>query len=359
LIKHYILVKAYIFFVLITGVSFIYNSSAFAEKKYTITASSDEHGKIEPTGNVKVKAGEETTFTMHPDPGYVVDNVVISGISVGAVSSWRFLPVNKDHTIHATFKLGRIPQYLIAATSGEHGKIEPKGEIVIDEGDKLTFIITPEPGYIINDVLVNKKSVGTKNSYTFPSVKADQTIQALFKKDIQTKENIRLIKISGSVYDEKKNPLCAMILANGQYIFSCGEKSIGKYELKVPPDKNNEITLFGFCDGLAPFKQILKVSGEDIKADIKMSPALPDSKKMILTPELGKGVKNPEWTKISGTALYEGKPLSIMVLANGQYIFTDIKDGKYQFEAPLDKEKQITFFGFCDGFLPFKQVLKP
>ncbi len=358
--KYHIFFKIYIFFVLITGVSLIYTYSAFAEKKYTITASSGEHGKIEPSGDVPVKAGKEITFTMHPDPGYVIDNVVISGISVGAVSSWRFLPVNKDHTINVTFKLGRIPQYVIIATSGEHGKIEPKGEVIIDEEDKLTFIITPEPGYIINDVLVNKKSVGTKNSYTFSSVKADQTIQALFKKDIQSKEAIKLIKISGSVSDEKKTPLCAMILANGQYIFSCGEKSIGKYELKVPPDKNNEITLFGFCDGLAPFKQVLKVSGDDdIKADIKMSPALPDSKKMILTPGLGKGVKNPEWTKISGVALYEGKPLSIMVLANGQYIFTDIKDGKYQFEAPLDKEKQITFFGFCDGFLPFKQVLTP
>jgi len=359
LLKHHVFLKTYLFFVLITGISLICTYSAFAEKRYTITASSGEHGKIEPAGDVKVKAGKEITFTMHPDPGYVVDNVVISGISLGAVSSWKFLPVSANHTIHATFKRGRIPQYLITATSGEHGKIEPNGEISIDEGDSLTFTITPESGYIVNDLLVNNKSAGAKNSYTFSSVKADQTIHATFKKEAQTKENTRLIKISGSVYDEKKNPLCAMVLANGQYIFSCQEKSIGKYELKVPPDKNNEITLFGFCDGLAPFKLILKVSGDDIKADIKISPALPDSRKMILMTELGKGVKNSEWIKISGAALYEGKPLSIMVLANGQYIFTDIKDGKYQFESPLDKEKQITFFGFCDGFLPFKQILKP
>jgi len=61
------------------------------------------------------------------------------------------------------------------------------------------------------------------------------------------------VKISGTaMYGE--TPLCAMILANGQYI-SCDPD--GEYELEVPLDENGEITLFGFVDGFAPFKEIV------------------------------------------------------------------------------------------------------
>ncbi|MFC1789004.1 carbohydrate binding domain-containing protein, partial [Thermodesulfobacteriota bacterium] len=50
------------------------------------------------------------------------------------------------------------------------------------------------------------------------------------------------------------DPVNAMVLANGQYMFSSGEQeglSTGEYELCVPLDPNGEITLFAFVDGLA------------------------------------------------------------------------------------------------------------
>jgi len=52
------------------------------------------------------------------------------------------------------------------------------------------------------------------------------------------------------------NPLCAMVLANGQYMFSCSGD--GSDSLNVPLDFNGEITLFNFVDGLQPYKQIFK-----------------------------------------------------------------------------------------------------
>ena len=45
-----------------------------------------------------------------------------------------------------------------------------------------------------------------------------------------------------------------MVLANGQYMFSCAGH--GEYELEVPLDVNGEITLFVFVDGLQPYKEI-------------------------------------------------------------------------------------------------------
>ncbi|MGB5993148.1 MAG: hypothetical protein WBG61_12555, partial [Desulfobacterales bacterium] len=60
--------------------------------------------------------------------------------------------------------------------------------------------------------------------------------------------------IAGSVSLEG-TPLCAMVLANGQYMFSCDP--YGEYQLSVPLDGNGEITLFVFVDGLQPYKQTL------------------------------------------------------------------------------------------------------
>jgi len=62
------------------------------------------------------------------------------------------------------------------------------------------------------------------------------------------------IKISGELKNEDEIPLCAMVLANGQYMFSC--EDVGKYALEVPLDENREVTLFVFCDGMQPFKKV-------------------------------------------------------------------------------------------------------
>ena len=53
-------------------------------------------------------------------------------------------------------------------------------------------------------------------------------------------------RIAGTVSSDSFDPLCAMVLANGQYMFSCGD-SLGEYDLTVPVDENGEITLFKFA----------------------------------------------------------------------------------------------------------------
>jgi hypothetical protein len=47
-----------------------------------------------------------------------------------------------------------------------------------------------------------------------------------------------------------------------------------------------------------------------------------------------------------------------MVLANGQYMFSNAGTGEYELEVPLDENGQVTLFGFADGFQPFKQILE-
>ena len=75
-----------------------------------ITATADEHGKIAPAaGTITVPKGESKTFTITPDSGYHIKDVLVDGKSVGAVSTYTFEYVVDNHTIHATFARKHTP----------------------------------------------------------------------------------------------------------------------------------------------------------------------------------------------------------------------------------------------------------
>jgi hypothetical protein len=69
---------------------------------------------------------------------------------------------------------------------------------------------------------------------------------------------------------------------------------------------------------------------------------------------------DPNWVSIYGTITYGGTPLCTMVLANGQHMFTCGDDvGFYDLDVPLDGNGQITLYGFCSGFSPYKTIIGP
>jgi PKD repeat protein len=78
-------------------------STVLAAKSYTITASAGTGGTIAPSGSVKVNSGDSQTFTITPDTGYRIADVLVDGGSVGAVTSYTFINVMADHSIAASF----------------------------------------------------------------------------------------------------------------------------------------------------------------------------------------------------------------------------------------------------------------
>ena len=70
---------------------------------YTIKATAGAGGSISPTGNVSVREGRDQAFTITPDKGYAVANVKIDGRSIGAVKSYTFENVRRNHTIEVSF----------------------------------------------------------------------------------------------------------------------------------------------------------------------------------------------------------------------------------------------------------------
>ena len=106
----------------------------------TITATADEHGKIDPAGTITVPKGESKTFTITPDPGYHIKDVLVDGKSVGAVSTYTFKEVVADHTIHAAFAENHTPGH---PTQPEQPKVE------IPDDDALGLNTTDHFAYII------------------------------------------------------------------------------------------------------------------------------------------------------------------------------------------------------------------
>ena len=80
-----------------------YNGSGHSYSYYTIKATAGAGGSISPSGNVSVREGRDRTFTITPDKGYAVSNVKIDGKSIGAMKSYTFENVRRNHAIEVIF----------------------------------------------------------------------------------------------------------------------------------------------------------------------------------------------------------------------------------------------------------------
>jgi hypothetical protein len=155
-------------------------AASFAIDQFTITSTAGANGSIAPSGAVIVDYGNDQAFTITPDVGYHVADVLVDGLSVGAVTSHTITNVTSNHTIAASFA---IDQFTITATAGANGSIAPSGAVVVDYGDDQAFTITPDVGYHVADVLVDGLSVGAVTSHTITNVTANHTIAASFAID--------------------------------------------------------------------------------------------------------------------------------------------------------------------------------
>lgn len=79
-------------------------SATFAPQTRAILATAGAGGSITPSGVVTVTCGADAAFSMTPaDPCHVVADVLVDGVSVGAVGTYTFMHVEASHTIAATF----------------------------------------------------------------------------------------------------------------------------------------------------------------------------------------------------------------------------------------------------------------
>jgi predicted glutamine amidotransferase len=152
-------------------------TATFTHNQYTINASASNGGDIQPTGTIVVYYGTDQTFTITPETGYHIEDILVDGVTQGAISSYTFFTITADHSISASFA---VNTYTITASAGSGGSISPGGAVTVNYGEDKTFTINPNMGYQINDVLVDSISQGPVASYIFNTVVADHIITATF-----------------------------------------------------------------------------------------------------------------------------------------------------------------------------------
>ncbi len=97
------------------------NVTLYAQWNPVITASSGPNGSISPTGQVVVDYGADQAFTITPNTGYHVADVLVDGASVGPVYTYTFSTVVTGHTIEAASPSPPTP------TPGSSLRVPPTG----------------------------------------------------------------------------------------------------------------------------------------------------------------------------------------------------------------------------------------
>ena len=70
--------------------------------------------------------------------------------------------------------------FTVNASAGKGGSISPKYNVTAPQGEDLTFTITPDDGYKIDEVTVDGKTVDDVEKYTFYNLSEDHIINVTF-----------------------------------------------------------------------------------------------------------------------------------------------------------------------------------
>lgn len=144
---------------------------------YTLTVTQPSGGSISP-GTTTVSEGAGQVFTYTPNSCYTFNNWIIDGANAGTGSTYTFTNVTGNHSIGVSETL---KTYTITASAGANGTISPSGVTSVACGSNQVYTITPNSGYVVEDVLVDGVSVGPVTSHTFTNVTAAHTISVSFK----------------------------------------------------------------------------------------------------------------------------------------------------------------------------------
>ncbi len=120
-------------------------SASFAINTYTITVTQGADGTITP-GTTVVDSGADQVFTITPDANYHIDDVLVNGVSVGAVETYTFENVTNDGTITASFA---IYTYNLTVTNSIGGSVTQPGEGTFHYpvGEVVDLLAVPLTGY--------------------------------------------------------------------------------------------------------------------------------------------------------------------------------------------------------------------
>ena len=156
--------------------------------KYTVETIANEGCEITPSDGTEINCESDQTFTITPDECHKIANVLVDGVSVGAVDGYIFEDVRENHSIEAVCS---TKSYSVEVVTGEDGNIEPSETVQVTCGSDQNFSIIPDTSYQILNVKLDEESVLTDvetdnegtEVYLLENVSGDHKLEASFAKD--------------------------------------------------------------------------------------------------------------------------------------------------------------------------------
>ncbi len=153
-------------------------TATFAIDTHILDASAGAGGTIAPSGPVVVGCGNPQAFTISPSEGHVIADVVVDGVSRGALTSYAFANVTAGHTIAASFTILGYTLATSVTGSGSVGRAPDLASYPHFTG--VTLTATPATGWHF----AGWSGDTTASSPSLPlTMKRDRTLVAAFAID--------------------------------------------------------------------------------------------------------------------------------------------------------------------------------
>lgn len=176
----------------------------------TVSAIAGEHGSISPAGDVRAVVGSDCTFSLVPDAGYAVDQVMVDGedrsADVADDSTFTLKNVTADTDLRVSFKKADpddpVPTptlFDVTASASTGGLISPAGVVQVAEGKSISFLLTADEGYRLAKLIVDgEEQLYTEASYTFENVTSDHAVHAVFEREAVEPESPEYVTVHAS-----------------------------------------------------------------------------------------------------------------------------------------------------------------
>ena len=157
-------------------------NAEFSLIHYSIKTSCTAGGSVSAS-SYNVLYGDEVTFTVTPSDGYEIESITLNGTDVTSSFNnglYTLKGITADQELYVTFK---PLVYTIHISCGSHGLVTTDSETVT-HGQSVSFTITPDEGYMIEEVLYNGTDVTNKvknGIYTITNVKGEVNLSVTFK----------------------------------------------------------------------------------------------------------------------------------------------------------------------------------
>ncbi|OGV46940.1 MAG: hypothetical protein A2X46_19240 [Lentisphaerae bacterium GWF2_57_35] len=148
--------------------------------QYWLQTANGPNGTVD-VNNAWFEAATNATITAIPNSDYRFHKWTGDVPTTQTNQNPLVLTMDQARSVMAHFSTNRC---FISASAGGGGVISPSGVVSVLPGNNSTFVMTPDPGYRLTNIVVDGAAVALTNLYVFTQVINDHSIRAEFTLDV-------------------------------------------------------------------------------------------------------------------------------------------------------------------------------